>query len=75
MIQLPLGRSPSRSPKNGRGEDTAGTGADTVMSSTGGLQFHDLLNLLRTWLRSDEGPPLTPEEEDERWRLLFGCGF
>jgi hypothetical protein len=39
---------------------------------------HSLLHWLGcfgTWFRSDEGPPLAPEEVETRWRLLFGSGF
>jgi hypothetical protein len=45
------------------------------MVSPAGRSLLDGLGCLGTWLRTDEGPPLTPEEEAERWTLLFGCGF
>jgi hypothetical protein len=40
-----------------------------------GFSLLHRLGCLGTWFRSDEGPPLTPKEEEERWRLLFRCGF
>ena len=40
-----------------------------------GFSLLHRLGCLGTWFRSSEGPPLTPEEEAERWSLLFGCGF
>ncbi len=85
MTQLTGERSPPRPPEgDGHGHPLAGrTGAGAVgrrgwsgdMVSPAGRSLLDGLGCLGTWLRSDEGPPLTPEEEAERWRLLFGCGF
>jgi len=50
--------------------------ADTPEAADGGVPaWRPLLRCAAAWFRSDEGPLLTPEEEAERWRLLFGCGF
>ena len=87
MTQLTWGRSPPRPPEGGQDGHPppvtrAGAGAvghcarcgDVVPTAVGHSLLHRL-GCFGTWLRSDEGPPLTPEEEAERWRLLFGCGF
>ena len=86
MTQLTWERSPPRPPEGGRNgkPPNARTGAgparrrggrgDVVPTAAGRSLFHRL-GCLGTWFGSDEGPPLTPEEEEERWRLLFGCGF
>ena len=86
MTQLTWERSPPRSLEGGRSgrppiarNGAGGAGrccsrGDVVPTAAGRSLFHRL-GCLGTWFGSDEGPPLTPEEEEERWRLLFGCGF
>jgi hypothetical protein len=85
MTQLTWERSPPRPPEGGRNgrPPIARTGAGAagrcgkcgdVLPPAGRSLLHRL-GCLGTWFRSDEGPPLTPKEEEERWRLLFRCGF
>ena len=54
------------------GAATMGTGHGP--SRVGRSLLH-LVGRVTAWFRSDEGPPLTPDEVEERWRLLFRCGF
>ncbi len=86
MTQLTWERSPPRPSEGGRNghPPVARTGAgdagrrgrcgDVVPTAAGRSLLHRL-GCLGTWFRSDEGPPLTPEQEAEWWGLLFGCGF
>ena len=86
MTQLTWERSTPYTPEGGRSErpPVARTGAgdaerycsrgDVVPTAAGRSLLHRH-GRLGTWFRSDEGPPLTPEQDAERWRLLFGCGF
>ncbi len=85
MTQLTREGSPPRPPEGGRsghlsiartGAGAAGGcgGCGGVVPAAGRSPLHRFA-CLGTWFRSDEGPPLTPEQEVERWGLLFGCGF
>ena len=79
-------RSPPHSPEGGRSgrppiarNGSEGTGrccsrGDVVPMAAGRSPLRRL-GRLGTWFRSDEGPPLTPEQEAERWGRLFGCGY
>ena len=76
-------RDPSRQglPESGRYEHSPFASVDggTMGTGDGSSQVgHSLLRRLGSvamWFRSDEGPPLTPDEVEERWRLLLRCGF
>jgi hypothetical protein len=74
----PEGGGHGRRPATQTGAAAAAVGrcgrCGDAVSPAGSSLLHRL-GCVWTWFRSGEGPPPTPEEEAERWRLLFGCGF
>jgi len=66
-------------PLAGAGPDDRGYGRSPGDGSEAGeeraLGRPRLLQRAEEWIRLEQRPPLTPEEAEERLRLLFGCGL